>query len=147
MTGDVDGYFAAILSDYIRQNLLHQKESFSFETVMSGEDKIRLMQKAHVQGYRNYLYYICTDDVLINKERIAGRILMGEHAVPEDKIASRYIRSLSLLLDAIKASDRAYLFDNSGKSHELIAEVTEGTIDIKKELIPGWFIEAVINKL
>ncbi len=110
--------------------------------------KIQLLQTAHAQGYRNYLYYICTDDVLINKERIAGRILMGEHAVPEEKIASRYIRSLSLLLDAIKASDRAYLFDNSGQSHELIAKVTEGNIiDIKKKLMPGWFIEAVISKL
>jgi hypothetical protein len=32
--------------------------------------------------------------------------------------------------------------------HELIAEVTEGTvIDIKKELAPQWFMDAVIHKL
>lgn len=148
MTKNADGYFAAILADFIRRKLLHEKISFSFETVMSGKDKIALLNDTHRMGYRNYLYYICTDDVLINKERINSRILMGEHAVPEDKIVSRYRRSLDLLLDAIKASDRAYLFDNSGQSHELIAEVTEGTvIDIKKEVAPQWFMDAVINKL
>lgn len=115
---------------------------------MSSPDKIQLMHTAHANGYRNYLYYICTDDVLINMERIAGRVLMGEHSVPEDKIASRYIKSLSLLLDAVKACDRAYLFDNSGQSHQFIAEVSNGSvINTKRELMPGWFMEAIINKL
>ena len=73
---------------------------------------------------------------------------MGEHAVQEDKIVSRYIRSLDLLLDAIKASNSAFLFDNSGRSHELIAEVTEGNIiDLKADTVPGWFMDSVINKL
>ena len=148
MTKEAGNYFAAILSDFLRRTLVRQKVSFSFETVMSGVDKIKLMGEAHASNYKNYLYYVCTDDVLINKERIRSRVLMGEHAVPEDKIVSRYVRSLDLLLDAIKLSDRAYLFDNSGQSHELIAEVTDGTIiNLKKDLMPGWFIEAVINKL
>lgn len=103
-----NGYFAAILSDFIRQQLLKAKVSFSFETVMSSVDKIQLLADAHSLGYRVYLYYICTDNVLINKERIISRVSMGEHNVPPDKIESRYIRSLDLLLDAIKQADRAY---------------------------------------
>jgi predicted ABC-type ATPase len=148
MTEEADNYFAAILSDFLRRKLVLQKASFSFETVMSGIDKIQLMQEAQANNYRIYLYYVCTEDVLINKERILSRVLMGEHPVPQDKIASRYIRSLDLLLDAIKSSDRAYLFDNSGQSHELVAEVTGGNIiNLKKKLMPGWFIDSVINKL
>jgi predicted ABC-type ATPase len=148
VSGSTGGYFAAILADFLRRELLRSKLSFSFETVMSGHDKIELLEEAQKTGYRTYLYYICTEDVLINKERINSRILMGEHAVPEDKIVSRYTRSLDLLLSAIKASNRAYLFDNSGQSHELIAEVTEGNVvDLKKDSMPGWFIDAVLNKL
>lgn len=101
--GTINGYFAAVLADFVRRRLMQNRDSFSFETVMSGADKIKLMREARSNGYRNYLYYICTDDVRINKERVAGRVLMGEHAVPEDKIVSRYVRSLDLLLDAIKA--------------------------------------------
>lgn len=147
-TGKADGYFAAVLADFIRQKLLQAKTSFTFETVMSGSDKLTLLKEAHRKGFRNYLYYICTDDVLINRERINSRVLMGEHAVPEDKIVSRYKRSLSLLLEAVKATNRAYLFDNSGPSHELIAEITNGeVIEIKSDSVPAWFVQAVINKL
>lgn len=148
MTGKANGYFAAILADFMRQKLMQAKISFSFETVMSGKDKLVLLKEAHQKGYRNYLYYICTNDVLINRERINSRVLMGEHAVPEDKIVLRYQRSLDLLLHAVKATDRAYLFDNSGTSHELIAEITNGSvIEIKSEPVPVWFAESVINKL
>jgi predicted ABC-type ATPase len=38
----------------------------------------------------------------------------------------RYYRSLDLLLDAVRLTDRAYLFDNSGREPVLIAEVTDG---------------------
>lgn len=77
MTGETDGYFAAILADYIRKKLLQSRASFSFETVMSGKDKLQLLNEAEQNDYRNYLYYICTDDVLFNKERITNRVLMG----------------------------------------------------------------------
>lgn len=143
-----NGYFSAILSDFIRQRLLKIKYSFSFETVMSGKDKIKLFADARSAGYRNYLYFICTDDVLINKQRIIGRVSMGEHNVPTEKIESRYIRSLDLLLDAIKLTDRAYIFDNTGKSHELIAEITNGnSLELKTALLPTWFMNSVINKI
>ena len=115
---------------------------------MSGNDKIKLLTDSHAAGYRNYLYYICTDNVLINKERIISRVSMGEHNVPSEKIESRYIRSLGLLFDAIKLTDRAYLFDNTGKSHELIAEVTDGKLlEVNADWLPKWFMDAVFNKI
>ena len=51
----VTGYFAAILADYIRQQLIEEKENFTFETVMSSRDKIELLKKAADKGYRTYL--------------------------------------------------------------------------------------------
>jgi predicted ABC-type ATPase len=44
---------------------------------MSGNDKIELLQRAKQKGFRIYLYYICTDDVIINKDRIFNRIEKG----------------------------------------------------------------------
>lgn len=144
----IKGYFAAILADFIRQQLVQTKQSFTFETVMSCDDKITLLKKAREAGYKAYLYYICTDSVLINKDRVAGRVLLGGHDVPEEKIEPRYERSLELLLDAIKQTDRAYLFDNSGAEHILIAEVTGGKeIELKVAEIPAWFIKYVYDKI
>lgn len=142
------GYFSAILADFIRQQFLTICRSFTFETVMSSPDKIELLKAAKGTGFRTYLYYISTDDVIINKNRAANREKLGGHSVPPDKIEPRYERSLDLLLDAIKQSDRAYLFDNSGSEHILIAEVTDGKIiELKSRQIPGWFIKAIYEKI
>ena len=45
--------------------------------------------------------------------------------MPEIKIRERYYRSMDLLMQAIEASDRTYIFDNSsnGQKAAFIAEV------------------------
>lgn len=69
------------------------------------------------------------------------------HPVPEEKIISRFSRSLDLLMDAIACSDRAYIFDNSGKQQVWIAEITDGKwLEMKTENMPNWFFTAVLDK-
>jgi predicted ABC-type ATPase len=126
------------------------RQSFSFETVMSSPDKIELLGKARRLGYRIYLYYVATDDPEINIARVQARVRQGGHDVPTDKIVSRYHRSLDLLLDAIRASDRAYLFDNSrsGGEQTWVAEVTDGhDLTIRTNSLPPWFQRAVWDKI
>jgi predicted ABC-type ATPase len=61
--------------------------------------------------------------------------------VPDDKIESRYARSLSLLPAAVAAATRAYLFDNSTLSrHRLIAEFEAGRLIAASADLPGWFV-------
>jgi energy-coupling factor transporter ATP-binding protein EcfA2 len=55
------GYFAAILSDFLRRQWLEGEQSFTFETVMSNPDKVDLITDARARGYRTYLYYVCTE--------------------------------------------------------------------------------------
>ena len=138
------GYLASILSDYLRRRWLGECESFTFETVMSSRDKLDLLADARRLGYRTYLYYVCTDTPLINQQRIANRVQDGGHDVPADKIISRYERSLALLPEAIRLSDRAYLFDNSGQSHRLFAEFESGRpVNVDADT-PEWFQAAKI---
>ena len=50
--------------------------------------------------------------------------------------------------DAIKLSDRAYLFDNSGTEHKLVAEITDGKdMRFNPSFIPNWFDKYVLRKL
>jgi predicted ABC-type ATPase len=141
-------YFAALFADFIRQQLMEAQQTFSFETVMSGSDKITLLQQAKSAGYRIYLYYVATDDVLINKDRIANRISKGGHPVPETKVEQRYYRSLNQLLTAIQLTDRTYVFDNSGTEHKLVAEITGGReINFDPAFVPNWFDEFVLQRI
>jgi predicted ABC-type ATPase len=146
----VNAYFASVAADFLRQKLLKRRVSFSFETVMSSPDKVALLEKAKSLGYQIYLYYIATDDPAINVARVKARVRLGGHDVPEDKILSRYARSLELLLPAIKHTHRAYLFDNSrhGGERLWVAEITNGTeLELKCDPMPLWFQKAVWDKI
>ena len=143
-----NSYIASVASSLIRDQLIASRISFTFETVMSSEDKIEVLRASRAAGFKNYLYYIATDDPDINVQRVHNRVESGGHTVPEDKIRQRYHRSLDLLINAIKLADRAFIFDNSGNENIWLAEVTpEGEIEPKAEELPDWFYRSVIQKL
>jgi len=143
-----NSYFASVIVDFMRRDLISQKASFTFETVMSSRDKVDLMHAARQQGYRVYLYFVATNDPAINVVRVQNRVREGGHDVPTDKIISRYHRSLALLRHAIRNSDRAYVFDNSGyfRQQVWVAEVTNGTeLQLQTDYPPDWFEAAVLS--
>lgn len=143
----VNSYFASVLADLIRRQLLSRGESLTFETVMSSPDKVEFMCEAQRLGYRTYLYYVATEDPAINIDRVKYRVQTGGHDVSSDKIASRYKRSLDLLYGAVACADRAFIFDNSDESAVWVAEVTDGTVlEAKVDTLPGWFKRALWDK-
>lgn len=143
-------YLASVISEEIRKLLFKKKLSFTFETVMSHISKVELLEDAQSQGYRTYLYYVATEDPEINVSRVAYRVSQNGHSVPQDKIISRYQRSLNYLIHAIRASSRAYIFDNSGApgKQTWFAEVTDGeSLEFKTEQVPAWFERCVLKKI
>lgn len=145
----ISSYIAADIAEFIRRKLLAAGKSFSFETVLSHKSKLEFLKHARREGYRIYLYYVATESPVININRVKIRVAKKGHAVDETRIKERYYRSLDLLLDTIKISNRAYLFDNSGKYYELIAEVTEGkevAVNSINKDIPLWFTKYVYEK-
>lgn len=143
----LDSYFSAFVASFIQLLLISAGVSFSFETVMSHPSKLDIMRQAKKNGYRVYLYYVSTLSPEINVGRVLTRVAEGGHNVEETKIRSRYERSLEQLFGAIRLSDRAYVFDNSGKTYQWIAEY-DGAI---KQMITyrkiDWFNRYVLDKL
>jgi predicted ABC-type ATPase len=150
--GAVNSYLTLVAVEFLRQKLLRQKTSFTFETVMSHASKVDLLAQAQAAGYRTYLYFVATDDPAINISRVRNRVRLGGHDVPADRIEKRYHRSLGLLMDAIRHANRAYIFDNSGDSTEgkqtWLAEITEGEkLELKTDKVPSWFKRSVLDKI
>ena len=53
-------------------------------------------------------------------------------------------------MEAIRHTNRAYVFDNSGHNQERtwLAEITDGqTLEIKTDQLPAWFGKAVLEKI
>ena len=143
----VDSYLAADLAEFIRQQLLANDISFTYETVMSHESKIDFLQQATEKGYRVYLYFIATEDPEINISRVNVRVAQQGHNVAPEVIKNRYYKSLQHLKAAVKRSNRAYIWDNSGTASLLIAEVNHGS-DVKiidTDNVPNWFVKYLAN--
>jgi len=142
----VNSYFASVCADFIRHRLLDLKVSFTFETVMSSEDKVQFLKKAQDAGYRTYLYFVTTQDPAINISRVKNRVKLGGHNVPEEKIISRYYRSMKLLSKAIKYTDRAYIFDNSSHTKIWIAQIDNTSeTTYKSSQVPQWFSQYLLD--
>ena len=147
---EIDSYLCARIIDYIRLEFLRLKISFTFETVMSHISQVEFLQEAKRQGFKTYLYYVSTVDPMINIARVKYRVSVGGHPVPEQKIVERYYRSMDLLMQAVDASDRTYLFDNSsnGEKAAFIAEIQSAeTLKMNPEVqqLPWWFAEKEIK--
>lgn len=140
MNTKIDSYLAADIAEFIRQQLLECDVSFTYETVMSHEGKVKFMQSALEKGYRVYLYFIATEDPDINISRVNIRVAQKGHAVSPEIIKSRYYKSLGLLKAAVAQTNRAYIFDNSGEQAKLIAEISNGQ-DLRlndPRQVPSW---------
>jgi len=139
--GPYNSYLASALAEALRQELLEAGQTFTFETVMSHPSKIDFMKQARALGYRVYLYFVATDDPEINIDRVHRRVLQGGHPVDDGKVIDRYYKSIALMTQACAVAHRAYIFDNSGSKHKLLAEVTDfETIKLASSRMNPWFL-------
>ncbi len=141
---ETHSYEGAFVASFIRDLLIKQNKSFSFETVMSHSSKINEINTIVKKGYDAYLYFVCIDSPEVNISRVNNRVDKGGHNVSEDKVLNRYYRALEMVHLVLPLCYRAYLFDNSGKTQELIAEVYKGAMMLKTDNPPQWFIKYVL---
>jgi predicted ABC-type ATPase len=104
---------AAQTAEKMRNDAIAQSINFSFETVLSTDRNLKLLQKAKQQGYFIKVFYVLTKTPLVNLRRIQSRITKGGHDVPRDKVISRYHKALKLLPELIKVADVIHIYDNS----------------------------------
>lgn len=104
---------AAKLAENQREEHISEMQQFCFETVMSTDRNLKLLQRAKDKGYFIRCYYILTVDPMINVQRVKSRVKSGGHDVPEEKIISRYDRALDLVKEVVAVSDICHIYDNS----------------------------------
>lgn len=121
---------AAQVATEERYRCLAEKKDFVFETVLSSEEKLQFLKKAHESGFFIRLFFVCTNSPEINVMRITKRVLDGGHEVPITKIISRYYKSILNASKAICFVDRAYVYDNSVENQKprLLYRTTDGML-------------------
>lgn len=133
---------AAQEADQIRHMLLSAHKDFTFETVLSTDRNLELLRQAKEQGYEIYAVFVLTNNPYINIQRVKSRVKAGGHDVPEEKIISRYDRSLKNLSQLVRIADHTRVIDNSGDKPHMICEISNQQLVIweiehwsKKEIL------------
>lgn len=104
---------AAVLAEKMREAALENGIGFTFETVMSTDRNLKLLQRAKAKGYFIRCIYVLTSNPSINVSRVISREANGGHGVPADKIRSRYGKALALLPELVQVCDVMHIYDNS----------------------------------
>ena len=136
---------AAQEAEKIRGILLEGKQDFTFETVLSTDRNLELLRRAKEAGYEIQAVFVLTCSSDINVRRVQERVRNGGHNVPEEKIRSRYTRSLQNLAKLVRISDRTRVIDNSGTEPSLICEVVGTSVRIWETEV--WPKKAILGLL
>ncbi len=125
-----------------RKRLLATGEDFGFETVFSDPFgyKIGFLKEAQRAEYRISVHYIGLASADLSILRVRQRVGVGGHSVPEEKILSRYHRSLRNLATVLAWVDEVTIYDNSSPDHpyRLIAQIQRGTLLARVAIFPEW---------
>ena len=104
---------AALKAEELRESLVDRLEDFTFETVLSTDRNLKLLNKAKEKGYFVRGIYVLTANPDVNVMRVKVRESFGGHGVPEDKIRSRYDKALQLIPRLVEVCDILHIYDNT----------------------------------
>lgn len=103
--------------------LLSENKTFTFETTLSTLSYKNKIKEARENGYEIILLFFWLQNVALAKERVNIRVLEGGHNIEPEIIERRYLRGIKNLFDVyLPIVDGAFIFDNSGLQHELLAD-------------------------
>lgn len=92
-----------------------RRESFGFETTLSGRSYLSIIHQLQRRGYKVHFFFLWVPTVHLALTRVRARVLEGGHDVPEAVIRRRFDRSIRNFLVRYRSLGASWMFfDNSG---------------------------------
>jgi len=92
-----------------------QRESFAFETTLSGRTYARQIPHWQGLGYRVELFFLSLPSADMAVQRVAERVRQGGHNIPEATIRRRFEAGRRLLTELYQPLvDQWVVYDNAG---------------------------------
>jgi predicted ABC-type ATPase len=112
------------------RSLIAVKASFAIESTLSGKTYLALIREAKARGYRFVLHYIVIGSATQAVARVALRVRMGGHDVPEADVRRRFERSRRHWLeDYLPLADEWGAWDNQTPPPRQIADSQTHTLE------------------
>jgi len=106
---------AAQEAERLRESCLSERRSFTFETVLSTDRNLRLLERAKPKGYNISGVFVLTANCEHNVFRVKSRELSGGHSVLPEKVRSRYAKSLANVPRLLALCDEFRIVDNTAE--------------------------------
>ena len=137
------------LADEERQASIVLRQSFVTETVLSDPfgAKVAMLEEARGLGFETWLFFIGISSAELSLARVHERVTSrGGHDVPQDRMRSRFPRTLANLPRAVARSSVALLLDNDlpDAPYRFVALFENGRLIRRSERTPDW-AQAVVQ--
>ncbi len=129
--------------------LIHERESFAFETTLATRSYVSLINKVHEYGYKATLLYFWLKSPEFAIQRVAKRVSNGGHNIPADVIERRYYRGIANLVNLyINIVDDWTVIDNLDAVPNTIAQgkANEEKVIISPELWNSFIEQSTYGK-
>ena len=136
---------AAQEAELIRESYVNARKDFTFETVLSTDRNLKLLEKARDCGYYIESVFVLTADAELNVMRVKARVAKGGHAVAEDKIRSRYYKSLQHIKDLMSLSDECIVVDNTVIPEVIYKKDADGQVCLANDFWDEGSIHALLE--
>lgn len=118
-------------------SLISGRQDFIYETTLSSHQSIKLLKQAREAGYSTLLVFVALASAELHILRVAQRVSLGGHHIPEEAIRRRYLTSFENLSRAIPLCHHVVIFDNSSaEGVRRVLDITEGAV-AANDLKPG----------
>ena len=98
------------------ERLSRERESFAFETTLSGRRYIQRFKSLKTLGYKIEFVYLRVASPKLALKRIASRVKQGGHDVPKADVIRRFDRSWNNFINIYQPlADVWVVYENSGK--------------------------------
>jgi predicted ABC-type ATPase len=103
--------------------LAKARQSFAFESTLSGRTYLRLLKGWKAAGYRIEIVFLSLPSVQLALQRIATRVRQGGHDVPRSDAIRRFHRSWDNFEKLYRPlAEKWSVYDNSGNTPRLVEE-------------------------
>jgi predicted ABC-type ATPase len=103
------------------QQCAQRRESFAFETTLSGLSYLRHIQQWRAEGYRVSVFFLSMPDVEACIARVAERVRQGGHDIPERTIRRRFTAGWNNFQHRYRTAVHDWaLYDNAGSTPVLL---------------------------
>jgi predicted ABC-type ATPase len=98
-----------------------QRQSFAFETTLSGRAYANAIRRWQAAGYKVELIFLKLHDAEEAIARVTQRVLQGGHHIPDEVIRRRFEQGLKNLAQIYQPLVNVWaVYDNSGEVPKLI---------------------------